>query len=83
MIARPAKVKHLPNHDVIAAHDSALLDTPETQARIRELLIARAGAVRFALIRTVLLFADIKPVRLDPRTTATVLPPVPGGGSIE
>jgi hypothetical protein len=66
-----------------AAYHAVPIDTPETEARIRELLIASAGAVRFALIRTVLLFADIKPVRLDPRTTATVLPPVPGGGSIE
>lgn len=43
------------------------VDTPEAEARIRGLLKARTGAARFYLIRTLLLFADIKPVRLDPR----------------
>jgi hypothetical protein len=43
------------------------LDTPETEARIRELMKQRAGALRFYAIRTLLLFADMKPVRLDPR----------------
>ena len=43
------------------------IDTPETEALVRGLLRDRAGPARFAVIRTVLLFADIKPVRLDPR----------------
>jgi hypothetical protein len=43
------------------------VDTPEAQARVVELLKARAGAARFYLIRSLLLFADVKPVRLDPR----------------
>jgi hypothetical protein len=43
------------------------IDTPETEAHIRELMKQRAGAFRFYLIRTLLLFADMKPVRLDPR----------------
>ena len=45
------------------------IDTPESEALVRKLLRDRAGPVRFAIIRTVLLFADIKPVRLDPRQT--------------
>ncbi len=43
------------------------LDTPEAEARMRRLLKEHTGAFRFYLIRTLLLFADIKPVRLDPR----------------
>ncbi len=43
------------------------VDTPESEALVKGLLRERAGPVRFAIIRTVLLFADVKPVRLDPR----------------
>ncbi len=43
------------------------LDTPEAKAHMKEMLIARTGTFRYYLIRTVLLFAEIKPVRLDPR----------------
>jgi hypothetical protein len=43
------------------------LETPAAKAHMREMLIARVGVVRFYLIRTFLLFADVKPVRLDPR----------------
>jgi hypothetical protein len=43
------------------------IDTPETESRVRELLMQRAGPVRFYAIRSLLLFADMKPVRLDPR----------------
>lgn len=43
------------------------LDTPETEARIRHLLRERTGTWRFHVIRAVLLFADVKPVRLDRR----------------
>ncbi|MAE93315.1 MAG: hypothetical protein CL910_01505 [Deltaproteobacteria bacterium] len=42
------------------------LETPEAKAHMREMLIERVGLVRFYLIRTFLLFADVKPVRLDP-----------------
>ncbi len=48
-------------------YTAVAVDTPEAEARIRELLRAHAGELRFHLIRTLLLFADIKPVRLDPR----------------
>jgi hypothetical protein len=43
------------------------VDTPETEDRIAELLIQRVGPARYYIIRTILLFADTKPVRLDPR----------------
>ncbi len=43
---------------------------------MRELLRERVGPFGFALIRALLLFADIKPVRLDP--TAAVRPGTPG-----
>jgi len=43
------------------------IDTPETEAHIRELFQRRGGPIRFAIIRALLLWADIKPVRLDPR----------------
>jgi len=49
------------------AYRAVPLDTPETEARIEQLLKQRAGAFRYYLIRTLLLFADVKPVRLDPR----------------
>ena len=42
------------------------LETPEAKAHMREMLIERVGFAGFYLIRTVLLFADVKPVRLDP-----------------
>jgi hypothetical protein len=43
------------------------LDTPEARAHLRALLKERVGTVGFYAIRTLLLFAEIKPVRLDPR----------------
>jgi hypothetical protein len=43
------------------------IDTPESEALVRGLLRERVGPVGFTLIRTFLLFADMKPVRLDPR----------------
>jgi hypothetical protein len=43
------------------------LDTPGAERRVKQLLKERVGSFRFYLIRTLLLFADVKPVRLDPR----------------
>ena len=43
------------------------IDTPESEARIRSLMKQRVGTAGFYAIRTILLFADMKPVRLDPR----------------
>jgi hypothetical protein len=54
----------------VRAYRAVPIDTPETEALVAGLLKRRAGAFRFTLIRTILLFADIKPVRLDPRGEA-------------
>ncbi len=43
------------------------LETPEAKAHMKELLIQRTGPFGYYAIRTVLLFAEVKPVRLDPR----------------
>jgi hypothetical protein len=51
----------------VRAYRAVPVDTPETEARIEQLLKQRAGALRFYTIRTLLLFADVKPVRLDAR----------------
>jgi len=51
----------------VRAYRAVPVDTPEAEARVRVLLKQRTGPVRFYLIRTFLLFADMKPVRLDPR----------------
>jgi hypothetical protein len=51
----------------LRAYRAVPLDTPETEARVMGLLKQRNGAFRFYLIRALLLFADVKPVRLDPR----------------
>ena len=51
----------------VRAYRAVPVDTPEAEARVVQLLKQRAGGVRFRLVRILLLFADIKPVRLDPR----------------
>lgn len=43
------------------------LDTPEARAHMKRLLIERTGTFGYYAIRTLLLFAEVKPVRLDPR----------------
>ncbi len=43
------------------------LETPEALEEVRSLIRARVGVVGSYAIRTFLLFAEIKPVRLDPR----------------
>jgi hypothetical protein len=50
-----------------APYRAVPIDTPESEARITELMKQRTGALPFYMIRTLLLFADVKPVRLDPR----------------
>jgi hypothetical protein len=49
------------------AYRAVPVDTPESEALVKGLLKRRAGALRYYAIRTLLLFADVKPVRLDPR----------------
>jgi len=51
----------------VRAYRAVPVDTPEAEARVESLLRRRNGAFRFHLIRALLLFADVKPVRLDPR----------------
>lgn len=51
----------------VQAYTAVPLDTPEAEQRIKELMKERAGPIGYYLGRTMLLFADIKPVRLDPR----------------
>ncbi len=65
-LLRNPEVELARNGEVRAYHAVAI-DTPETEARIKNLLKERAGVLRFYTIRILLLFADVKPVRLDPR----------------
>ncbi len=43
------------------------LDDPVSKANMKRLIEERVGRVRAGVIRTILLFAEVKPVRLDPR----------------
>lgn len=43
------------------------LEDPVSRANIHRLIEERVGAVQARVIRVLLLFADVKPVRLDPR----------------
>lgn len=43
------------------------LDDPASRANMKRLIEQRVGRVGAAIIRTILLFAEVKPVRLDPR----------------
>ncbi len=49
------------------AYRAVPLDTPEAEQRVIELMKESNGSVGYYLSRTMLLFAKIKPVRLDPR----------------
>ena len=53
--------------DEVLHYRAVPLDTPDAKAHMKKLLIERVGTFRFYAIRTVLLFAEVKPVRLDPR----------------
>ena len=61
------EVELLRNADV-RAYRAVPLDTPETESGVSNLLKQR-GTFRFYLFRALLLFADVKPVRLDPAGT--------------
>jgi hypothetical protein len=65
-LVRNPDVELVRNGEVRAYH-AVPIDTPETEARMKTLMKQRSGALRFYLIRTLLLFPDMKPVRLDPR----------------
>jgi hypothetical protein len=49
------------------AYRAVALDTPEAEQRIKALMKARSGSIGYYVSRAMLLFAEIKPVRLDPR----------------
>ena len=51
----------------VRQYRAVALDSPEAKEHMRALLKQRTGSVGFHAVRTFLLFADIKPVRLDPR----------------
>lgn len=66
------RLRRNPNVELVRGGEVLLyrampLDTPEAKAHMKELLIERTGIVGFYAIRTLLLFAEVKPVRLDPR----------------
>jgi hypothetical protein len=51
----------------VHAYHAVALDTPEAKAHLEQIIRQHAGTLRFYALRTLLLFADVKPVRLDPR----------------
>ncbi len=52
---------------VLNAYRAVPLETPEAREHVRVLIKEQVGIVGYYAIRTFLLFAEIKPVRLDPR----------------
>ena len=55
----------LVQNDKVRPYRAVPVDDPRTNARVRQILEARAGA-QFPLMRALWLFAEIKAVRLDP-----------------
>jgi hypothetical protein len=53
--------------DEVRAYRAVPLEDPASKANMKRLIEERVGRVQAAVIRTILLFADVKPVRLDPR----------------
>lgn len=52
---------------VVSDYRAVPLQTPEAKEHVRGLITDRVGVVGFWTIRTFLLFAEIRPVRLDPQ----------------
>ena len=52
---------------VLNAYRAVALETPEARQHVRALIKDQVGVAGFWAIRVFLLFAEIKPVRLDPR----------------
>ena len=53
--------------DEVRPYRAAPLEDPASKANMKRLIEERVGRVRALVIRTILLFAEVKPVRLDPR----------------
>jgi hypothetical protein len=51
----------------VKAYRAVALNDPESKANMHRLIEERVGRVGAAVVRTLLLFAEVKPVRLDPR----------------
>ena len=51
----------------VQAYRAVALDTPEAEQRIKQLMQESNGPIGYYASRAMLLFAQIKPVRLDPR----------------
>ena len=52
---------------VAKSYRAVPLDTPEEKAHVVGIMQERTGVVGYYAIRAILLFADVRPVRLDPR----------------
>ena len=55
--------------DKLTLRRAVALETPEAKAHMKELLMNRVGFGGYYGIRFLLLFADVKPVRLDMRSS--------------
>ena len=53
--------------DEVRPYRAVPLDDPASKANMKRLIEERVGRMRAGVIRTILLFAEVKPVRLDPR----------------
>ncbi len=53
--------------DEVRHYRAVPLGDPASKANMKRLIEERVGRVRAGVIRTILLFAEVKPVRLDPR----------------
>jgi len=53
--------------DEVRPYRAVPLEDPASKANMKRLIEERVGRVRARVIRTILLFAEVRPVRLDPR----------------
>ena len=73
------RLRHNPDVELVRdgevrAYRAVAVDTPEAERRIKQLMWEGAGPVGYWLGRALLLFAEIKPVRLDPRQAPGAAP---------